>query len=460
MYDVISDQLLKLLHTAVRKASTPTKLATIDEVAEALSDLVKEDNLRHVIKFIDDNPPLMQLFKKDFVTRTLQLSSMKDKSLEMAVELLDGLCGANGNKIDLQRLYLVKHFDEAKMTFLNVCLRPLLGLDDPPRLKDMLPERDQLGQKMNTPKDADGFILQLTVKVLWERLESITQGKSNDPVEMFSNWTHVFCALRARLKCRRTVSSLLASNELYWFDLQMCIFLYSLDFALSPETVFKGLTGPQLKDVWKAAFQKKVHKDTYIGLEGVLPFVTCLFTTANNGTTPIQGLSFIQDILRYFLHDDEGPSTQDASLVAKFHTDAITFLSLCNDTLNMPGFQDKWEVLWKSVPFTWRTWMLHDMVHGKNAAWCTLVQTAAADLIYDFVKTENYSYTPRLLEQGFLPPIANPKCALEDSLFYVMLEAKSANKLDLLTLCKECYLITRMLDDVCCLAYNELSLRH
>ena len=325
MYDIISDQLLKLLDTATKRLSN--RIITHDLLDEEFAELVEKDSLYPAVQFIDNNPHLMRLFKEDFVTRTLQMSTMKSKLLEMAVEILDGLCFARANKYGVPRLYIVKHFDEAKMTYLNVCLRPLLNLQDPPNFKQLLPPRDQIGPMMSTAKDADAFILRVTVIVLWERLDGILRGKLEDAAESLDNWSQVFCALRARLKYRRTLALLLSVNELFWYDLQMCIFLYRLNFNISAKDALADVSGQHVKEAWKVVATLRVHKDTYRGLEGVLQLIASLCTAAKDKSSPTQATHFVQDILYYFLHDDEAPSAQDGTLLNITLNDAAAFVS-------------------------------------------------------------------------------------------------------------------------------------
>jgi hypothetical protein len=325
MYDIISDQMMKLLDTATRKLSN--KIITQDILVDQFLEFVEKDPLFPAIQFIDNNSFLMRLFKEDFIMRTLQMPSMTSKLLEMAVELLDGLCMARG-KMGVVNLYIVKHFDEHKMTYLNVCLRPLLDLKDPPAFKTLLPDRDKIGQMMGTAKDADTFVLQMTVRVLWEKLEGILKVKNDEEAaEKFGNWAEVFCSLRSRLKCRRNLSALLPPNELHWFDVQMCIFLYRLNFDTSPQATLVDMNNPQFREVWKTVMQVR-QKDTYKGLEGMLPLAAGLFAAAKNKSTPDQGAHFIQDIIHYYLFDEEGPSAQDNTLLKIFRSDATTFVSL------------------------------------------------------------------------------------------------------------------------------------
>lgn len=326
MFDIISDQLLKLLDAAVKKLSN--RIVTPDVLDDEFTELADKDCLHPAIQFIDSSSYLTRLFQEDFVTRTLQMSAMKSKSLEMAVELLNGLCFARNNKFGVLRLYIVKYFDEAKMTYLNVCLRPLLELHDPPSLKGLLPPREKIGQMMNTAKDADAFILQLTVRVLWERLDGILRGRHDDGVEMLDNWSQVFCALRARLKYRRTLALLLTVNELFWFDLQMCVFLYRLNFDVSVGSALADMNSQHVKEFWKVASVQRVQKETYRGLEGVLPLISCLFAVVKDKATSAQATHFVQDVVYYFLHDDEAPSAQEGSLLSITLNDVATFVSL------------------------------------------------------------------------------------------------------------------------------------
>eukprot|EP00026_Physarum_polycephalum_P000017 Phypoly_transcript_00017.p1 GENE.Phypoly_transcript_00017~~Phypoly_transcript_00017.p1 ORF type:complete len:3587 (+),score=621.73 Phypoly_transcript_00017:1211-10762(+) len=439
MYDLISDQLLKLLDSAVKRLAN--KIITHDLLDEEFSELAEKDNLYPAIQFIDNSAFLSRLFKEDFVTRTLQMSAMKSKALEMTVELLDGLCYARGNKLGVLRLYIVKYFDEAKMTYLNVCLRPLLNLQDPPNLKAMLPPRDQIGKMMSTAKDADAFILQLTVKVLWERLDGILRGKFEDEsVDMLDNWSEVFCALRARLKYRRTLALLLSVNELFWYDLQTCVFLYRLNFNVSAADTLANVNSQHVKEAWKAVASQKVQRDSYRGLEGVLHLVSSLFAAAKDKASPEQATHFVQDVLYYFLHDDEAPSAQDGTLFAITLNDISTFARLCTSELPLAGFKEQWDLLWKHVPFSWKVWTIHDLVHNKRPGWVGMVQNSIAETIHNFVKMEDYNYTPRLLDKRHLPEPARQTCALEEALFYVTLrevecEAKE-DKADLLRLCQ------------------------
>lgn len=357
MYDVVSDKLLKILDAANKKISA--KIITQNELDDPFAELLENDSIFPAVKFIENNPTLMRLFKEDFVKRTLQMSKMHTKCLDMVVEILDGLCFAR-EKNGIDGLIFVKYFDEAKMTFLNICLAPLLDLQDPPSLKGLLPEREKIGQMMDTPKKADAIILQLTAKVLWDRLEGLI--RAGDEEEKFQNWGQVFCSLRSRLKNRRTVSSLLPLPELHTFDLQMCLYLYCLNFQVSPADTLKDQNTTNVKDVWRT-LTSRVNKDTYRGLEAVLPLVTSLFVVVKERATSEQATHYLQDILTYFLNDQENPSAQDLIMV---RADTATFMALCGGCLNMIGYKESWDGLWQLVPFAWKTRMVDHYIFHSN----------------------------------------------------------------------------------------------
>lgn len=320
MYDIVSDQLLKLLDIAVRKLSTGT--ITQATLLDKFLELVEKDRIYAAVRFIDQHPSLLRLYKEDFVTRTLQMPAMKNKWLDVAIELLDGLCVARG-KTDIVCLYLVKHFDEAKMTYLNICLRPLLELQNPPALAQLLPERNKIGAIMNTPKDSDTFILQTTVMVLWERLEDIVRDKSDDGEDQLANWAQVFRSLRARLKYRRTISPLLAYDKLLCFDMQMSLFLFMLNFALPTADTLAIIRSPAVNDLWKKLVFRKATD--YKGLEGILPLVVALSAAAAAVPTEQQA-QFGEDVISWFLLDN-GPATQNPTQLKIIQHDTTTFVS-------------------------------------------------------------------------------------------------------------------------------------
>lgn len=323
MFDVISDKMLKLLEAAAKKISS--KIITQAELSDPFLELKESDIIHPAVKYIEANPSLMRLFKEDFVKRTLQMPKMHSKCLDMVVEILDGLCYAR-KEHGIDGLLFVKYFDEAKMTFLNICLAPLLDLQDPPPLKDLLPERNAIGQMMDTPKKADAVILKLTAKVLWDRLEALIRAANDaDSPPKFQNWGQVFSSLRARLKCRRTVSSLLPLPELHTFDLQMCVFLFWLNFQATPEDALKHLNNATVKETWKILTTTRANKDAYRGLEAILSLVATLYTTVKDTATPETASHFLQDVLYYFLHDEDSPSVQDLPI---FRADTTTFISL------------------------------------------------------------------------------------------------------------------------------------
>jgi hypothetical protein len=168
---------------------------------------------------------------------------------------------------------------------------------------------------LENPAKIDSLIWIMTVEILWERLEEIKQDHVKGTADLLTNWCHVFRALRCRLKFRRNLARVLPLIELVRFDLQMCVFLYALNFSVVPEKLLQHLRDQSVLKVWESIL-KSSHKEgaQYNGLHDILPLLSALWMVATVEVGNVQkntsksrcGSHFVEDVLSYFLQD-KGP---------------------------------------------------------------------------------------------------------------------------------------------------------
>ena len=205
------------------------------------------------------------------------------------------------------------------------------------------------------------LILRVTVDTLWTRLEKLKQSVEIEE-DMIGNWCHVFRLLRCRLKYRMSIVDSLPLTLLIHFDLQMCVFLFALNFSLSPAQLMDLLGSAEVKTVWREVLAR-AHKEEgpdYMGLPDVLPLVAVLWKvrsasgepaakegeveaevsmdteeqkvedepvivdeearTEDGDTMETRGIHFVQDVLNFFLNDkgsyDEFSNNQVRSIMS------------------------------------------------------------------------------------------------------------------------------------------------
>lgn len=104
-----------------------------------------------------------------------------------------------------------------------------------------------------------------------------------------SNWCQVFRALRYRLKFRRNLTTILPLTELARFDLQMVVFLFALNFGISPERVLQILRDKEVISIWDS-IMAKANKEVakYRGLFDIFALLAVLWKSidAQNETLP------------------------------------------------------------------------------------------------------------------------------------------------------------------------------
>jgi hypothetical protein len=137
----------------------------------------------------------------------------------------------------------------------------LLILQSPERPK--LPNKDTMAEMLQNTSNINKLILAATVDTLWNRLQKVLQSEEPDE-GMAENWCHVFRSLRCRLKNRSNLVENLAPTLLIHFDLQMCTFLFALNFSLSPAQLFAFLGSEEVKFVWFEVL-RRTHMDNEFG---------------------------------------------------------------------------------------------------------------------------------------------------------------------------------------------------
>ncbi|KAH3722419.1 hypothetical protein Pelo_18875 [Pelomyxa schiedti] len=160
------------------------------------------------------NPPLFNMFKRDFVTRSLKLSTLHTSEFK---KLLGSYSADLENRIalveDVPELFVIKRFFEPEICYFKALVTPLQLLDPaltpeqfdrcrrPPRF-----EKNQLQEMVK-------WLTTLTTDLLWERLtqEIVTGGPKLDS-HATVNWGQVYRHFSSTAKSRYEVSTHLPNS--------------------------------------------------------------------------------------------------------------------------------------------------------------------------------------------------------------------------------------------------------
>lgn len=213
LFDVISEKILSLL-----RISCSTNSNVLEILRPAFKLLVKRDPISSVVNFINSKPELLISFKRDLITRTLQLPSLKGKWLDLAVTFLDSFRTGN----DILELYLLLHHRGSTLSSLGVMLHPMLYLNDPTTLIDAL--RADFSQLRFNPTDVDKIkanIINNSIKTLYENLIACTTSTN-----FIDNWLSVFHQFHTRNPHHNSLVGSLQPLSLLKLDIMTIMFFF------------------------------------------------------------------------------------------------------------------------------------------------------------------------------------------------------------------------------------------
>lgn len=94
-----------------------------------------------------------------------------------------------------------------------------------------------------------------------------------------------------------------------FFDLQITLFLYALNFSTTTEQLLLTMQDANLRGIWATIAKRSINNITYNGLSDIIPLIAAFWAVAKSGReideqTKKSGVHFVQDILSYFLNDN------------------------------------------------------------------------------------------------------------------------------------------------------------
>jgi hypothetical protein len=254
LYDVISARLLSLLRIATCDANSQ------ELIQNDFKRLVKNDRINPAVNFINNHPNFLLSFKHDFIKRTLQLTQIKDKWLEICAKYLETLhCGS-----DIVQLYLTLYQKGNILSSFGILLHPLLDMKDPDALITNIFKR--MEEFNFNPEDFQKFhkvILNFSVDALWNRLRYLFTATGSPLTE---NWLHVFHQFHMQHPHHNALINFLEFKELLHFDIMTIMFFYASatnEYALQEASEW----------VDRAAF---ITEKKYLGLEHFVPLISNL----------------------------------------------------------------------------------------------------------------------------------------------------------------------------------------
>jgi len=398
LYDAIADQIQKMLDKALAQL-TRNKRAPNDTLVR-LKELVKADKdeggtLWHIVERIQSNRDLYSLFRNDFVLRTLRLPFLKSPWVELCGDVLEslslGLPDCDGQT--LLGLFVIKHFDHAKLAYLNICLLPLQLLEDPPLEEPLL----HAVPRFASVKEIEGFIAAVTINILWDRLAELMGQKGKD-VDKMMNWCQVFRSLRSRIGGKWQIRSMLeqyagqhGQSHSTRFDIMLGIFLYALNLSVNSAELLKDLAHADVKDIITQLLkedqrgeeqgEKEPGERKEGGLIGVMGLVAALVqayrTRLREEKQPSDKeqhdvMHLVQDVVIAMLHEDQNNPLHLPELLEDWQI----FFSLTNQAQLLPRIQARKDAeqitaLWKLLRREWQNSFLYSWLkeRGRPLEW-------------------------------------------------------------------------------------------
>eukprot|EP00026_Physarum_polycephalum_P000006 Phypoly_transcript_00006.p1 GENE.Phypoly_transcript_00006~~Phypoly_transcript_00006.p1 ORF type:complete len:4090 (+),score=503.30 Phypoly_transcript_00006:465-12734(+) len=385
LFDVLSEKLLTLLRMAKFESEDNEEL-----LREKFKHLVKNSPIWNATNFINTHPNLFTSFKRDFVTRTLQLPQLKDGWLDLCLTFLDKLqCGS-----DLFELYLSIYSQGNQLSSLGVLLHPLLDLKDPDDFIGSIAKR--FNRFDFDPKELGKIstaLLELSVDTLWKRLLKMCAGESAGNV---NNWLHVFHQFHMQYPQHNSLLGVLAEIDLLHLDIMTIMFYF---VNATDQYSFKDANEPIKKT-------NTTTKNTYMGLSHFVPLINSLSTLSRLGVPEI--VTFLQDVTVYFLKVKVGDLKPERS--DHLAQDFITLIQLWAN----PG-----KSYWSAVPVLWKMWTIFGLLQNRYI--CDRLYTE----VYEFIKSNhpNFTYTAKLLHEKHRPKTQHSNSFIEDAVFFSLLRS-------------------------------------
>lgn len=321
LFDVVAVQIQKLLEDA--KASIHKVERTPITLAEALQKKIFVNaQLRKITQAISSSPHLLGLYKRDFITRTLRLFSVyaprhSENSvwLDVCVKILDSITEGDTSLI---HLHVVPEFHASEFAYFPVCLAPLQKLEPVPNKHDI---ENLAMAKVTDVKEVDNYVLLLTIRLLWDRLQSLHTLPENDAVSCLENFAKTFGRLRARLSCtpRGQLGYLLRTVEdRFKYDLENIILLFMVNVCSQADTALK----PVLAAI--SSFSGGEAHET--GLYNILVITSkMLLAISAEIATPVATFRFICDIITFVLGYS---SANEENFPSSLKKDCLFFLDV------------------------------------------------------------------------------------------------------------------------------------
>ncbi|KAH3765624.1 AAA+ ATPase [Pelomyxa schiedti] len=385
------------------------------------------------------NQPLFDMFKRDFVTRSLKLSTLHISEFRKLLgstntDDLEGRLGRFMEMIlsslrafkiglveDIPELFVIKRFYEPEISYFKALVTPLQLLNPaltpeqfdrcrrPPRF-----EKNQL-------QEMEKWVTTLTTDLLWERLtkEILTGGPKLDS-NATVNWGQVYHHFFSTLKSRPELATLLSNSPdaILKLDAMHVVFVFLSNYrAPGLKPTFSFLTqNPGLPQILGQFVSTPYTPSTRLKA-GLLLALNLLPPDPSRSTgEDIQSMCSVVD---YMLQESEKSMLSDDAK-ANFSS----FLQICNDSHEDFVSNPVWRVYCKKITenIGWVANFLFSWLEPKPSAWISEILQLTSDLIADTkpsFSAETYQYSPDLLSPTQIPTTHLP---LEFLLYHILLK--------------------------------------
>jgi len=414
MYDVIAEQLFSL--AAKARSLLHHGSRGPHEILHALTQLVADERsgaLADVLATISSTPELMQRFQRDFLQRSLKLPNLQSPWLELCMNALQLLADKYGTGV--LRFVVIKMFHLPELSYFSMCLLPLQQLRPPPSVERVCqPSSSSSTSSIGTKHRVDSFVVSLTLRLLWCRLEAILRGELG--TEELVNWCHVMRSLRSRLPPHPELIKILRREpqQLVQLESMSCLmlFLQHVELQLPHKSTLTMLRMASLRDSLLLDHRPR-------GLEQAIRLCHRLFrgylciAEANRERKRI----LIEETVWYFLTDNK----HSAELPPELLSDLKYLLELAAecDLYRRFGARVREEILCVQDtdtggdagdrPLLAPEWFLRTLdawLHKKPVGWEHAVMELLSTMIATWIWEHSdetvfrYSFVPNLLERG------------------------------------------------------------
>ncbi|KAH3761459.1 AAA+ ATPase [Pelomyxa schiedti] len=442
-FDTISALLLqKLNHASFElRNQQPNKIALHNKMEELLSNTA----LKAVVDHITSHREVFDMFKRDFLTRTLKLTDLhfshfkqrgcSDKSIlgvfvDIVLKLVKSFEG--GGVEDISHLYVTKKFHEKDISYFAALITPL-------QLLNPFPENASLRLDtlpiFKTGTDMEQWVTRFITTILWKQL--FISVLHDGTAETCKTWGQAYRMFFSRLKPRPYLCVLFSTDlrTLVMLDTLRVVFLFLLNTYVPGSPLGEPL---RLKKDLGEQLEKFVE-DTSSCLQeySATRLKRALLLSLNFFSEPIligeREENTLQGIFEYFLMDSPERETVSDEMLENVKV----FFRICDGSL--PEFSSNAslrEICLKIASNTgWVTNFLWGWTNSKPRSCVADIYLLMAEVIAERVDSQSslYSFKPDLFAT------TKPKgiSTLEFLLFHMLRESMETAPRDNMTHSKQ-----------------------